>query len=68
MSVIVVGLEQRLSPLELVERAAVAERDLPKALGRCATSRTCPKWSSSRPACGPRCTQWSSASTTGSTR
>jgi glutamyl-tRNA reductase len=34
VSVIVVGLEQRLSPLELVERAAVAERDLPKALGR----------------------------------
>jgi glutamyl-tRNA reductase len=34
VSVIVVGLEQRLSPLDLVERAAVAERDLPKALGR----------------------------------
>jgi len=34
MSVIVVGLEQRQSPLELLERVAVNERDLPKALGR----------------------------------
>jgi glutamyl-tRNA reductase len=34
MSVIVVGLEQRQSPLELLERVAVTERDLPKALGR----------------------------------
>lgn len=34
MSVIVVGLEQRRSPLELLERVAVTERDLPKALGR----------------------------------
>jgi len=34
MSVIVVGLEQRQSPLELLERVAVTETDLPKALGR----------------------------------
>src|ERR1700676_1045639 len=34
MSVIVVGLEQRQSPLELLERVAVTESDLPKALGR----------------------------------
>ncbi|MGA3146605.1 MAG: glutamyl-tRNA reductase [Acidimicrobiales bacterium] len=34
MSVIVVGLEQRRSPLDLLERVAVSERDLPKALGR----------------------------------
>jgi glutamyl-tRNA reductase len=34
MSVIVVGLEQRQSPLDLLERVAVPERDLPKALGR----------------------------------
>jgi len=34
MSVIVVGLEQRQSPLELLERVAVSESDLPKALGR----------------------------------
>jgi glutamyl-tRNA reductase len=34
MSVIVVGLEQRRSPLELLERVAVTESDLPKALGR----------------------------------
>ncbi len=34
MSVIVVGLEQRQAPLELLERVAVTETDLPKALGR----------------------------------
>ena len=34
MSVIVVGLEQRHSPLDLLERVAVPERELPKALGR----------------------------------
>ena len=34
MSVIVVGLEQRQSPLDLLERVAVPESDLPKALGR----------------------------------
>ena len=34
MSVIVVGLEQRQSPLELLERVAVTEAELPKALGR----------------------------------
>ncbi len=34
MSVIVVGLEQRQSPLELLERVAVPESALPKALGR----------------------------------
>jgi glutamyl-tRNA reductase len=34
MSVIVVGLEQRRSPLDLLERVAVSESDLPKALGR----------------------------------
>ena len=34
MSVIVVGLEQRHSPLDLLERVAVTERELPKALGR----------------------------------
>jgi glutamyl-tRNA reductase len=34
MSVIVVGLEQRRSPLDLLERVAVTEADLPKALGR----------------------------------
>jgi glutamyl-tRNA reductase len=34
VSVIVVGLEQRRSPLDLLERAAVPERALPKALGR----------------------------------
>ena len=34
MSVIVVGLEQRQSPLDLLEQVAVPERDLPKALGR----------------------------------
>jgi glutamyl-tRNA reductase len=34
MSVIVVGLEQRHSPLDLLERVAVTEAALPKALGR----------------------------------
>jgi glutamyl-tRNA reductase len=34
MSVIVVGLEQRHSPLDLLERVAVTESALPKALGR----------------------------------
>ncbi len=34
MSVIVVGLEQRQSPLELLERVTVTEGALPKALGR----------------------------------
>src|SRR5450631_1772023 len=34
MSVIVVAIEQRRSPLDLLERVAVTERDLPKALGR----------------------------------
>jgi glutamyl-tRNA reductase len=34
VSVIVVGLEQRHSPLDLLERAAVPEQELPKALGR----------------------------------
>jgi glutamyl-tRNA reductase len=34
MSVIVVGLEQRHAPLELLEQVAVTEADLPKALGR----------------------------------
>ncbi len=34
MSVIVVGLEQRQAPLDLLERVAVTETDLPKALGR----------------------------------
>ena len=34
MSVIVVGIEQRRSPLDLLERVAVTESDLPKALGR----------------------------------
>ena len=34
MSVIVVGLEQRHSPLDLLERVAVTEAELPKALGR----------------------------------
>jgi glutamyl-tRNA reductase len=34
VSVIVVGLEQRHSPLELLERVAVTDADLPKALGR----------------------------------
>ncbi len=34
MSVIVVGLEQRHSPLDLLERVAVTEVELPKALGR----------------------------------
>ncbi len=34
MSVIVVGLDHRRAPLELLERVAVAEPDLPKALGR----------------------------------
>ena len=34
MSVIVVGLEQRHSPLDLLERVAVPEIALPKALGR----------------------------------
>jgi glutamyl-tRNA reductase len=34
MSVIVVGLEQRQSPLELLERVAVTEAELPKALAR----------------------------------
>ncbi len=34
MSVIVVGLEQRQSPLDLLERVAVTEAELPKALGR----------------------------------
>ncbi len=34
MSVIVVGLEQRHSPLDLLERVAVNEAALPKALGR----------------------------------
>ena len=34
MSVIVVGLEQRQSPLDLLERVAVTEAQLPKALGR----------------------------------
>ncbi len=33
MSVIVVGIEQRQSPLELLERVAVTESALPKALG-----------------------------------
>lgn len=34
MPVIVVGLEQRHAPLDLLERVAVTESDLPKALGR----------------------------------
>src|SRR5664279_4662736 len=34
MSVIVVGLEQRQSPLELLERVTVTDSALPKALGR----------------------------------
>jgi glutamyl-tRNA reductase len=34
VSVIVVGLEQRHSPLDLLERVAVPEQQLPKALGR----------------------------------
>ncbi|HXW39537.1 MAG TPA: glutamyl-tRNA reductase [Acidimicrobiales bacterium] len=34
MSVIVVGIEHRLAPLDLLERATVADADLPKALGR----------------------------------
>ncbi len=34
MSVIVVGLEQRHAPLDLLERVAVTEAELPKALGR----------------------------------
>ncbi len=34
MSVIVVGLEHRLAPLDLLERVTVADTDLPKALGR----------------------------------
>ncbi len=34
MSVIVVGLEQRQAPLELLERVTVTENALPKALGR----------------------------------
>jgi glutamyl-tRNA reductase len=34
MSVIVVGLEQRHSPLDLLERVAVTDSALPKALGR----------------------------------
>ncbi len=34
MSVIVVGLEQRQAPLDLLDRVTVAESDLPKALGR----------------------------------
>lgn len=34
MSVIVVGLEQSLAPLDLLERVAVTESELPKALGR----------------------------------
>ena len=34
VSVIVVGLEQRQSPLDLLERVAVPESALPKALGR----------------------------------
>jgi glutamyl-tRNA reductase len=34
VSVIVVGLEQRHSPLDLLERVAVTEAQLPKALGR----------------------------------
>ncbi len=34
MSVIVVGLEQRHSPLDLLERVAVTDAQLPKALGR----------------------------------
>ena len=34
MSVIVVGLEQNHSPLDLLERVAVPENELSKALGR----------------------------------
>ena len=34
MSVIVVGLEQKLAPLELLDRVSVTESDTPKALGR----------------------------------
>lgn len=34
MSVIAVGVEQRRSPLELLEQVAVSEAELPKALGR----------------------------------
>jgi len=34
VSVIVVGLEQRGSPIELLERLTLSESDLPKALGR----------------------------------
>ena len=34
MSVIVVGLEQRQAPLELLDRVSVTEADTPKALGR----------------------------------
>ena len=34
MSVIVVGLEQKRAPLELLDRVSVTEADTPKALGR----------------------------------
>jgi len=34
VSVIVIGLEQRQSPLDLLERVAVTDAELPKALGR----------------------------------
>ena len=34
MSVIVVGLEQKRAPLEILDRVTVTETDIPKALGR----------------------------------
>ena len=34
MSVIVVGLEQKLAPLDLLDRVSITETDAPKALGR----------------------------------
>ena len=65
MSVVVVGLQHTQAPLPLLEAVAVARRDLHKVLRRAppppqpARRRWC-----SRPACAPRSTRWSTASTT----
>ena len=43
MSVIVVGLEQRQAPLDLLERVAVPESACPRRSGGSGTSPTCPR-------------------------
>ena len=69
LSVVVVGLEHRHAPLDLLERVTRHRDDLgqgPRAT--CATRPTCPRRWCCPPACAPRSTPWSSGSTTPSRR